>query len=28
VHFIIRPTSARCRLIDLIPNLEGFVLRQ
>jgi hypothetical protein len=28
VHFIIRPTSLRCRFNDLIPNLEGLVLRQ
>lgn len=28
VHLIIRPTSLRCRLIDLIPDFEGFVLTQ
>lgn len=28
VHFIIRPNSLRCRFNDLIPNLEGLVLRQ
>ena len=28
VHLIIRPTSLRCRFNDLIPNLEGLVLRR
>ena len=28
VHFVIRPTSLRCQLISVIPNVEGFVLTQ
>ena len=28
VHLIIRPTSLRCQLLDVIPNLEGLVLTQ
>lgn len=26
VHFLIKPTSAKCRFRDLIPDLEGIVL--
>ena len=28
VHLIIRPTSLRCTLLDVIPDLEGLVLTQ
>jgi hypothetical protein len=28
VHLIIRPTTLRCTLLDVIPNLEGLVLKQ
>ena len=28
VHLIIRPTTLRCTLLDVIPNLEGLVFKQ
>jgi hypothetical protein len=28
VHLIIRPTTFRCTLLEVIPNLEGLVLKQ